>query len=94
MSSRGDRLPRPCAAGRALETASAVHSDHLAGDVGRIDGEKVRRAGDVLGRPGALQSGHITGPGAMPFTRTSGPSSRASDRVSITSPALAAEYTG
>ena len=30
----------------------------------------------------------------MPLTRTSGPSSRASDLVSMTSPALAAEYTG
>ena len=34
-------------------------------------------------------SGHSTGPGAMPLTRISGPSSRASERVSIASPALA-----
>lgn len=38
-------------------------------------------------------SGHNTGPGAMPFTRISGPSSLASERVSMCRPALAAQYT-
>src|SRR5438477_3692534 len=36
-------------------------------------------------------SGHRIGPGATAFTRTSGASSRASDRVSATSPDLATE---
>ena len=36
-------------------------------------------------------SGHRIGPGATALTRTSGASSRASERVSPTSPALAIE---
>ena len=39
-------------------------------------------------------AGHITGPGATAFTRTCGPSSRASDLVSMIKPALATLYTG
>jgi hypothetical protein len=39
-------------------------------------------------------SGHITGPGATAFTRTCGPSSRASERVSMISPAFAMLYMG
>ncbi len=38
-------------------------------------------------------SGQMMAPGATPFTRTSGPSSRASDRVSATSPPFAVLYT-
>ena len=40
--------------------------------------------------PSMSPSGQSTGPGAMPLTRISGPSSRASERVSIASPAFAA----
>ena len=38
-------------------------------------------------------SGQSTGPGATAFTRTSGASSRASERVRPTSAAFATEYT-
>jgi len=47
--------------------------------------------GVLLGvvRGGRLETGQAIGPGAMPFTRTSGPSSRASARVRPASPVLA-----
>ena len=45
----------------------------------------------ALSRP---SSGHKTGPGAMAFTRTCGPNSRASYFVSMMRPALAMLYTG
>ena len=91
----------------ASEAAAAVDRNDLAGHERRIGREVQRGPCDVIGRAAALErrlgqisafkagsrprSGHSTGPGAMPLTRTSGASSRASDFVSIASPAFATE---
>ena len=63
-------------------------------DVVRRAAALERRLGDDFGLAASAsspRSGHSTGPGAMPLTRTSGASSRASDFVSIASPAFATE---
>ena len=87
---------------RGLEEAAAVDDERRPGDELR-SGEVDDRAGDVLGRadpaeerlrgaPLLLPGSTATGPGAIPHTRTSGASARASTRVSIAWAALAAQW--
>ena len=89
----------------AALAAPAIDRQDLAGDIGRHGRKVERRLADVLRvLPSAsaafcsmisaciaasTSAGHMTGPGAMPFTRTSGASSRASDLVSMIKAAFA-----
>ena len=62
-------------------------------DVGKVDTKHPHRGFDNLWYviEGSASTGHSTGPGATAFTRTSGASSRASERVRPMRPALAIE---
>ena len=91
----------------AADQAAAVDGEHFTVTKGAPVAKKSAALATSSGEPGRFSavratmrsrsagsapcSGQSTGPGAIALTRIAGPSSRASERVSITRPALAAQ---